>query len=237
MRKNNHGFFLFSLLILLPFIFALSLFWGWLGYFLTLKNQVSNICYHHVLKAQEKLVAENHKLLALNPKAWTLIQAKRTIDVLLASSPPQAIPALLRKKQSIIAQQKRLKSVQLQILKTAQRSSYQVQIQFQKEWLKLQRHLKNTWNTFWPYTTIRFNWSKSKVQPQLSEIAPPYKRSYSHERIQLIQAQWHLPLQSIFPPWLKRFISLRKFWRGSCASHPHQKGEQWIAKIGVANHL
>lgn len=237
MTLDSKGFVTYSFIILAPLFLSLLFMSCWCFWFLNKKHQLNNICNHHVLKAQEILTHSNNQLMALNAKAWALIIEKRSLDTLILIGAPPAKAAAQARKRIVIFKQNALKKIQKTLIFKANLLAKKEAFQLHKN---INRHTKNIshfWSQDFYKAKIQLHWKDSQVKPLFKEIAPPYKYPPSYTKKQEIEAQWSIPLKSLLPGWLNKYIPIHEQWKSHCFSHPNKRSLKWIALTGRAKPL
>lgn len=234
---NERGFVTFSFIYLLP-LFMLAAFSVFFHlWFINQKHKLDNICYTHLLKAQQRLVDGNSALMAQNSLASGLILKKKALKIAIATGPPPVKVASRAALKLVVTQQKALKKVQTSIKHVAsglsRRDFVALQLNLKREFLNITR--------FWKagpmvQPTMRPFWKDSQIEIAIKDIAPTYQRSQTHPEKQTLTMKWALSLNQVLPSWLKKFVTRSGRWTGGCKTHPHKGGTRWYAKIGEAKH-
>ncbi|MCJ8276749.1 MAG: hypothetical protein HRT44_01750 [Bdellovibrionales bacterium] len=230
--NNQKGFAIYSFIVATPLFLSLAIMSAWLIWFLNQKHRLDNLCQHYTLKAQENLVKTNNSVLKLNYKAYALIIEKRALELTMLTAPPPVAAAAKLRRKMVIGQQYALKKVQKGLVNTGNLRAQLLSFELRREYIKILRELERHWGASSSFPKIEIYWNKSKIKRKFYEIAPPYKRIAKHSSAQEIRVNWAIPLSSISPGWLKKFITIGKTWKGQCSSHPQKRRFKWEAQIG-----
>ena len=251
MKPFNHwngGFFIYAMILFLPFLLCLSAGGFWIVWFLIQKQKMDNLCYYHAFKSQEILVGHNNFVLKLNPLAMELIQAKKFF--LAAQFSPHPLASVVSRKllSSIKKAQKGLKLIRQKTLDLGNGRSFLEVQKIRKGFYENVSQIKKFWGTRGP-AYIHIYWRKSQVQADSkykAEIAPPYRRLKGHGDRQKLTVWWVVSMEILFPGWMREYVPVEGNWRGQCSTYPKKQstrsggrgesqkgGSHWLATMAI----
>jgi hypothetical protein len=216
---NQNGFATPALLTLLPLLLSIAAFAA--GSFLILKeNRRAHFeCRSGLLDAQEKLLSDMERLLALNTQARALRIQRRLAEAAViasAANPPQLLIAQ-QALQLVIAQQKALAVIQKSLIAKANLGS-RVRVRGVSRKVSSEiRQIKDP--------TL-------SVEPTSAEIAPEYKVSSKIEEQHTIKITWNFRPLMFLPEWLNDILKQKNLqFTTECATTSEKGKSKWQPRL------
>lgn len=221
--NNSSGSILILTLTLVPIfltcIFGMSYYLN----FLSLQAQVQKVCFSDPPKAQRAIIPQLTELLGLNPIARTLKSTERGLKIALA----QAMIGLPETAALVTQLQEQLELVRAQRAALEKRQK-QIIFSSNQTMSSSMRTTNDGLNKLFKDHARARPWLESKyqvkkgpehglaVEPELSDIAPPYRLRRNFESEQSLAHSWQVSLK--VTSWLSKWMDQELEWRGTCSN-------------------
>ncbi len=236
--KNSSGSVLILTLTLVPIfltcLFGLSYYLN----FLSLQAQVQKVCFSDPPKAQREVVPQLTELLALNPMARKLKSTEGGLKIALAQAMiglPETVALVTQLQEQlelVRAQRAALEKRQKQIIFASSRTMNN-SMRTTNDWLNkiFKEHARTR-----PWLESKYQVKKGPehglaVEPELSDIAPPYRLRRNFESEQSLAHSWQVSLR--VTSWLSNWMDQELKWRGTCSNTLGSHGQSFKVKSSL----
>lgn len=236
---NQKGSILFSTLVLMPMLLAVTLVIA--AAFLLLRQYSHDLhnCRVSVLSANEKMAENLEQLLALNPQATALREERRLLEAAAKTgSGGYGQAAVLARLAVVIAKQAALRAKQLSLIMTAEQFAnlrlQKMKSQFSQNFAHQQRLLLGTaskkFNSRVPLAKLRL------IASPLGDASPSYETVPNFSQQQEITIDWKIDLKGLIPEWFG-LKDQSVIFSGQCSGTISKGGRKWQSHLTVGSQL